>query len=318
VILGLSALLLLLAGFKSAGWMAREFFARGDGSDPATMIILPLGLSYYIFKMLGYLLDVYWELMPAQRSFAAVALHSAFFPQLVSGPIQRAGSFFEQLQRLDAPDPKEFLTGLRRILFGLFKKVVIADTLATVSQHAHAHPALFSPLELLAAAYCFAIQLYMDFSGLTDIAIGLGLLFGIRGPENFDLPFFAPNIQVFWRRTHMSLTTWLTDYLFTPLRMSFRRLGTTGLCLAIFINLTAIGLWHGLTWTFLIYGAIHGVYMIVSVLTMKRRNAFFHDRPALAQLRKFIAPIATFHLVVFTYIFFGRRAFPPRRNTSRD
>ena len=304
MILGVMALVLLMVGFKSAGWMTREFLAGASGSNPAAMIIVPLGLSYYIFKMLGYLLDVYWEVMPAQRSFSAVALYGAFFPQIVSGPIQRAGDFFGQLQHLDAPSSGEFLVGLRRILFGLFKKIAIADTLATVVQNAHAHPALFSPLELLAAAYCFSIELYMDFSGLTDTAIGLGLLFGVRGPENFDLPYFAPNIQLFWRRMHMSLTTWLTDYLFTPLRMSLRRLATVGLCLAIFINTTAIGLWHGLSWTFLVFGAMHGVYVIVSVLITKQRNVFFQARPVWARWRKFFAPLIVFHLVVFSHIFF--------------
>ena len=309
MILSVSLLVLLLLGFKSAGWIAREFFARADGFNPAGAILLPLGLSYYIFKMVGYLLDVYWEAMPAQRSFAAVALYGAFFPQIVSGPIERAENFFTQLQQLDAPDSEAFLIGLRRILFGLFKKIAIADTLAVVVQNAHAHPASFSPLELVVAAYCFAIELYMDFSGITDIAIGLGLLFGIRGPENFDLPYFTPNIQLFWRRLHMSLTSWLRDYLFTPLRMSLRRWGTAGLCLAIFINTTAIGLWHGLTWTFLIFGAMHGVFVIVSVLTMKQRNAFFQGRPPLAQMRGFVAPVIVFHLVVFSLIFFRADSF---------
>ena len=135
-------------------------------------------------------------------------------------------------------------------------------------------------------------------------------MFGLKGPENFDLPYFAPNLQIFWRRWHMSLTSWLTDYLFMPLRMSLRRLGTAGLCLAIFINMVAIGLWHDLSWTFLAFGTIHGIFLTVSVLTLKRRNLFFQGHSVLAGWRKFAAPIVTFHLVLLSLIFFRAENLP--------
>jgi alginate O-acetyltransferase complex protein AlgI len=308
---GVMTLLVLLFAFKAANWFLREFFshANGSGSNYAALVVVPLGLSYYVFKMLGYLLDVYWEVLPAQHNFVSLALYGAFFPQIVSGPIQRAQSFFDQLDKIKSPDAGEFVVGLRRILFGLFKKVVIADRLSVLVGNVHANPSGFSPLELLVGAYCFSIQLYADFSGITDIAIGIGQLFGVKGPENFDLPYFSPNIQAFWRRMHMSLTTWLTDYLFTPLRMSLRALGTAGLCLAIFINTIAIGLWHGLTWTFLAFGILHGIFVTVSVLTLKQRNLFFRNRLALARVREFAAPLLTFHLVVFSHIFFRAETF---------
>jgi alginate O-acetyltransferase complex protein AlgI len=272
-------------------------------------VLVPLGLSYYVFKMVGYLLDVYWETLPVQHNFVSLALYGSFFPQIVSGPIQRAESFFDQIEKIKVPDAGDFVVGLRRILFGLFKKIAIADTLSVLVGNVHADPSRFSSLELLVGAYCFSIQLYADFSGITDIAIGNGLLFGVRGPENFDLPYLSSNIQLFWRRMHMSLTTWLTDYLFTPVRMALRKLGTAGLSLAIFINTIAIGLWHGLTWTFLTFGIIHGIYVTVSVLTLKRRNLFFQRRPTLAGIRKFAAPLLTFHMVVFSHIFFRAETF---------
>lgn len=301
-----AALVALLFGFKSADGLLKVFAGRAHGPEAQSVasVIVPLGLSYYLFKLMGYLLDVYWEVIPAQRKFVSVALYGAFFPQIVSGPIQRAQSFFGQMTRIEKPEASEFTDGLRRILVGLVKKVVIADTLAIVPERIYANVSGFSPLELLAGAYCFAIQLYMDLSGLTDIAIGIGQLFGVKGPENFDLPYLSANIQLFWRRWHMSLTTWLTDYLFTPLRMTLRNLGTAGLCLAVFINLVAIGLWHGLTWKFVVFGMMHGIFVIVSILTLKWRNLFFQNRPGLAELRKFAAPVATFHLVVFSLIFF--------------
>jgi len=309
--LGVMSLLVLLFAFKSAAWFLTEFSPRAGvwGSSGAALVVVPLGLSYYVFKMVGYLLDVYWEKLPAQRNFVSLALYGAFFPQIVSGPIQRARSFFDQIEKIKSPAAAEFVAGLRRILFGLVKKVAIADRLAGVVANVHGNPSGFSPLELLAGAYCFSIQLYADFSGITDIAIGIGLLFGVKGPENFDLPYFSSNIQLFWRRWHISLTTWLTDYLFTPLRMSLRDLGTGGLCLAIFINMVAIGLWHGLAWTYLAFGIVNGIYMTISVLTLKRRNLFFQNRAWLARAREFAAPLLTFHLVVLSHIFFRADTF---------
>jgi alginate O-acetyltransferase complex protein AlgI len=308
---GVISLLVLLFAFKSAGWFLTEFFppAHDSGLNGAALVVVPLGLSYYVFKMLGYILDVYWETLPAQRDFVTLALYGAFFPQIVSGPIQRAGNFFDQIDKIRNPDAGQFVIGLRRILFGLVKKVAIADRLAVVVERVHANPSGFSSMELLMGAYCYSIELYTDFSAITDIAIGIGQLFGIKGPENFDLPYFAPNIQVFWRRWHMSLTTWLTDYLFTPLRMSLRTMGTTGLCLAIFINMIAIGLWHGLGWTYLAFGIVNGIFLTVSVLTLKRRNLFFKHRPTLTRVRAWAAPLLTFHLVVFSHIFFRAETF---------
>jgi hypothetical protein len=310
--LGVMTLLVLLFAFKSAGWFLKEFLPRAGGtaSNSALLVIVPLGLSYYVFKMVGYLLDVYWEKLPAQRNFVSVALYGAFFPQIVSGPIQRAGSFFDQIEKIKSPGDAEFAVGLRRILFGLVKKVAIADQLSVLVGNIHRNPSGFSSLELLAGAYCFSIQLYADFSGITDIAIGIGLLFGVKGPENFDLPYYSSNIQIFWRRWHMSLTTWLTDYLFKPLQMSLRNLEQVGLCLAIFINMIAIGLWHGLTWTYLAFGILNGIYMTLSALTLKQRNVFFKTRPALALIRAIAGPLLTFHLVVLSHIFFRAESFP--------
>jgi alginate O-acetyltransferase complex protein AlgI len=299
-------LVLFLTAVKCAQGLI-EFFAARSGAaafDSAAWIIAPLGLSFYLFKLIGYLLDVYWGALPAQRSFSALALYAAFFPQIVSGPIQRAGDFFEQLGRIENTDPGAFLRGLRRILFGLFKKVVIADQLAILVTHVHAAPLDRSALELLMGAYGFSLQMYADFSGLTDIAIGIGLLFGIKGPENFDRPYFSRNIQEFWRRWHMSLTSWLTDYLFLPLRMSLRHLGDWGLALAIFINMVAVGVWHGPRWTYLAFGCINGLYMIVSAFTLKKRNVYFRQHPVLSRLRQYFAPLLTFHLMVLTHIFF--------------
>jgi alginate O-acetyltransferase complex protein AlgI len=304
------ALLLMLAAFKCGAWVAetmRAVFRAGDVAG-AVLLIAPLGLSYYVFRMVGYLLDVYWEKIPVQRSLVSLALYVSFFPQIVSGPIQRAGDFFNQLESLDSPDPDHIVAGLRRILFGVFKKVVVADMPAVLVARVHADPSAFSPLELLLGAYCFAFQLYVDFSGLTDIAIGVGQLFGVIGPENFNRPFVAANVQEFWRRWHMSLTTWLTDYVFMPLRMALRGWGQAGLCAAIFVNMLAIGVWHGPRLTYVAFGVLNGIFMIVSALTLKRRHVFFHDKPALKRVREIAGPVLTFHLIVLAFIFFRARS----------
>lgn len=303
--LTLAILLLVLTFFKSAPKFIEQVPEAWNGGavDLTALLLAPLGLSYYLFKLLGYLLDVYWEKLPAQRNFASLLLYASFFPQIVSGPIQRAESFLSQQGTLPGASAADFVVGLRRILFGVFKKVVIADELGIVVDRVFATPASYSSLELLAASYCFAFQLYADFSGLTDIALGIGKLFGIHGPENFDLPYLARNIPDFWRRWHMSLTSWLQDYLFLPLRMSLRHFGNVGLGTAIFVNMLAVGLWHSPTWTFAAFGSLNGVYLVVSAFTLKRRNAFFQKHPWLRAARTVAGPVLTFHLMVFAFIF---------------
>lgn len=307
-----AGLLMVLTGFKYTGWLIetlQTIWSKG-GAEAVLLLVAPLGLSYYLFKMMGYLLDVYWDKIPVEHNFISFALFVAFFPQIVSGPIQRAQDFLPQLEKFDRPDPAALTAGLRRILFGLFKKLVIADRLAGLVAGIHANPATFSPLELLLGAYLFALQLYADFSGITDIALGLGLLFGVKGPENFRLPFFAQNVQDFWRRWHISLSSWLSDYLFIPLRMALRRMGNVGLSVAIFINMVAIGLWHGPTRHYIIFGALNGVYMVVSALTLKKRNAFFRSRPLMTRLRNVAGPLLTFNLMAFAFIFFRANSLP--------
>jgi alginate O-acetyltransferase complex protein AlgI len=308
----LALLVLLLVAFKCAlaAVNALPGLWSRTGLDPMVWLAAPLGLSYYSFKLIGYVLDVYWENMPAQRDFTTLMLYSSFFPQLVSGPIQRAGDFFAQYDRLYTSDPSLFVMGLRRILLGLFKKIVVADQLSVAVTRAHEQVHSLSSLQLLLGAYFFSLQMYADFSGVTDIAIGIGQLFGITGPENFDRPYFARNLQEFWRRWHMSLTSWLTDYLFVPLRMAFRRLGNRGLALAIFVNMIAVGVWHGPRLTYLVFGCINGLFLTVSALTLKQRNTWFRSHATLAAIRNVAAPVVTFQLVVFTHVFFQAPDLP--------
>ena len=276
-------------------------------------LIAPVGLSYYIFKLISYVLDVYWERLPAERSVSDFASYVAFFPQILSGPIQRAGDFLGQRPGRRNPSLARIQSGLRLIVFGLFQKFVVADRIGLGVDAAFAHPRTSTSGELLLAIYLFPWQLYADFSGFTDIAIGLGRLFDIEAPKNFNAPFFAVDITEFWRRWHMTLTSWVTDYLFTPLRLKLRTWGQIGLVVAIFANMTAIGLWHGAKWTFVVFGLLNGAYLVVAALTSRARSSFLKRHPLVMRIRSITGPILTFHLVAFACILFRATALSDAR-----
>jgi D-alanyl-lipoteichoic acid acyltransferase DltB (MBOAT superfamily) len=265
-------------------------------------IILPLGLSYYTFKLTSYVVETYWDRTYVQRRFIPFAAYSTFGAQLVSGPIQRPRSFFEQLGK--APDGEAFEKGFRLILYGLFLKLVIGDRLGTFTEMVAKSPETYSRQVLVACAFTYLPQLYADFAGYTNIALGVGFLFGIEGPPNFDAPFSAPNVQDYWRRWHMSLTTWLGDYVFTPLRMATRGWGKAGLVASVIINMTLIGVWHGFTWCFLVFGVMNGVFLAVSVLTLKQRQKLFGRFKWLTPFRVVFGILVVQSLLALSQIFF--------------
>ena len=271
--------------------------------------LLPLGISYYTFRLISYVVDVYWEKIPAERDFVYFATYVAFFPHIVAGPIQRAGDFLEQI-RSPRINPGIMTEGLRRMLLGCFKKAVIADNLGDLV--ALAYPGLTSPIvsSSLLAFYIFPVQLYADFSALTDIAIGCSLLFGIRSPENFASPFSGTSISQFWRGWHMTLTNWLKDYVFTPLRMATRAAGTWGLAFSLMVTMILIGLWHNLSWTFFIFGAMHGIFLTVDSLTARTRAMFFKSHPEWNRTANWIGRVFTFHLVALSTVFVRADSLP--------
>jgi alginate O-acetyltransferase complex protein AlgI len=288
----LAALLGVLAFFK---------YGRELAPGPLGSVVAPLGLSYYLFKLTSYVIDVYWKKLPACRDPVAFGAYAAFFPQLPSGPIQRAGDFLGQLARPSA----SVAAGLRAIVFGLFQKLIVAERVGQwVDPVYAAGGASHGPVAALVATYAFGLQLYADFGGVTDIAIGLGRLFGIEGPPNFRTPWAAESVPEFWRRWHMSLTSWLTDYVFLPLRMLLRNAGQAGLVVSIVVNMVLVGLWHGATGPFLALGLINGVYVAASTLTAKRRDKFFKRRPRLARARALWRPVVTAHLMLAGLVFF--------------
>ncbi|MDR0798594.1 MAG: MBOAT family protein [Dysgonamonadaceae bacterium] len=267
-------------------------------------ILLPLGISFYIFRILSYLLDVYYQRVPPERDTLVYFGYVAFFPSLVSGPIDRAKTLMPQLKNKRTFDSGLAADGTRQILWGLFKKAVIADNCAMLIDPVFSHSSAYPASTLWLSAFLYTMQLYADFSGYSDMAIGIAKLLGFRITRNFQFPFFAQNIADYWRRWHISLTTWLTDFIFTPASIRFRNWGNFGLILAIVITFLVSGIWHGANWTFVLWGFLHGCYYIPLILrgTMHKKRklppGILPSRPILIRI------FSTFALVLLTNIIF--------------
>jgi D-alanyl-lipoteichoic acid acyltransferase DltB (MBOAT superfamily) len=230
-------------------------------------IILPLGISFYTFKSLSYILDIYLEMMEPTNSFRDYLLFVTFFPNILSGPIDRASQFLPQVNKKYFLTRKQVAMGIMLIMLGLIKKIMIADYISlNFIDRVFDAPERFTGVENLLAVYGYALQLYCDFSGYSDIAIGLGLLLGFRLMENFNYPFKAKSISEFWRRWHISLSSWLLDYVFRPLQMGLRNWRKAGNIIALIITFVLVGFWHGASWAFLFWGLLHGIYMAVGLL----------------------------------------------------
>jgi alginate O-acetyltransferase complex protein AlgI len=268
-------------------------------------LLLPLGISFYSFKIIAYLLDIKNGKIKPTHDWIVFFSYVAFFPCLISGPIDRPGTFIPQMERDRVFNEAHASDGLRQILWGLFKKIVIADNCALFTSAIFDHFKELPASSLLLGEFFFTIQIYADFSGYSDIAIGLGKLLGIKVTRNFNRPFFAQNIADFWRRWHISLTTWLTDYVFIPLSIALRDYGKGGLIGAILINYTLIGIWHGANWTFILFGFLNGCYYIPLIIrgTWNRKP----KQPAkgvIPSLKTMARMVATFLLVMFTFTLF--------------
>lgn len=256
----------LLLYFKYLNFFVQSFAdlfnLMGLHCNPTTFnIIMPVGISFFTFKLISYVLEIRNEEIEATQNFIDFATFVCFFPTIMSGPIDRPSSFIPQLQKERSYDAQQITHGLQQILWGIFKKMVIADNLAVVVDDAFGNPELTGSTYLL-AMLLYPIQMYADFSGYSDMAIGVAKLLGLKVAINFNYPLFAKNIADFWRRWHISLTSWVTDYVYMPLNFNFRKWAKTGMCLAIIINFVIVGLWHGANWTFAAYGLYHGLLFI--------------------------------------------------------
>lgn len=271
---------------------------------PALTLVLPVGLSFYLFQAMGYVLDVWRGKVRAQRSFLIHALFLSFFPQVVSGPIGRADELVPQFLRPNPFDYDRFRRGLIRFLWGAFLKVVLADRLAVLVNTVFGAPESYGFVQLIGAAVAFAFQIYCDFSAYTHMALGVADSMGFTLRENFRTPYFARSVAEFWRRWHMSLTSWFRDYLYIPLGGS--RCGTARKYLNILIVFTLSGLWHGSALTFVVWGLLNGLYQVVGQMTAPLRDRCW-ARTGIqpdGALRHGVQTVITFLLIAVTWVFF--------------
>ncbi|MCL4117181.1 UNVERIFIED_CONTAM: hypothetical protein GTU68_045237 [Idotea baltica] len=267
-------------------------------------IILPVGISFYTFQTLSYTIDIYRRQLEPTKDALSFFAFVAFFPQLVAGPIERATHLLPQFYKTYKFNYKQVKSGLLLIAFGLFKKMVIADRAAVYVNEIYNHPLEFQGIQVILATVLFAFQIYCDFSGYSDIAIGIARTMGFDLMKNFDSPYFSKSITEFWRRWHISLSTWFRDYVYIPLGGS--RVGKYRMYLNLFLVFFISGIWHGAAMTFVIWGAIHGVIIVLEKATFKTKNAIYVS----SGLNKntfsnnlFFTTI-TFIVVCFAWVFF--------------
>jgi len=238
--------------------------------DTTTLeIILPIGISFYTFHGVSYVMDIYYGRITADKNIIDYSLFVSFFPLLVAGPIERATHLLPQLKQKKYFNYNQAKRGCQLILWGMFKKVVIADSLAPIVDDVFLNYHNYSAITLLVTMFAFAFQVYGDFSGSTDIARGVSKLLGIELILNFNFPFFSKSIPEFWSKWHISLSSWLNDYVFTPFALRFRDLSKYGIFIAVFLTFLISGLWHGASWNFVIWGGLHGLFYLPVVFSNK-------------------------------------------------
>lgn len=278
--------------------------------SPALNVVLPVGISFYTFQSLAYVIDVYRGDVPAQRHLGIYALFISFFPQLVAGPIERSKNLMPQFLEEHRFSERDASDGIRMMALGFFKKLVVADYLSTYVNYVYNNLPDRSGLSLIVATVLFAFQIYCDFSGYSDIAIGAARVLGFRLMTNFSSPYLSHSIKEFWRRWHISLSTWFSDYVYIPLggnRVKFPRY-----CLNLFLTFLFSGLWHGANWTFVIWGALHGVYRIAGAFRERWRTR--RGLSPAPESKGFLGALEvgfTFLLVTIGWVFF-------RANTLQD
>jgi alginate O-acetyltransferase complex protein AlgI len=326
LVMGIVAGALFLLVFKYTDFLGNTFNSlfrvfTGKANDESIYepfkFVLPIGISFYSFKLISYIIDVYNEKLKAERHLGYFALYVSMFPQLLAGPIDRAVHFIPQLKKKVTVDYDRITSGLRVMAWGFFKKLVIADQLAVVVNNVYENVHKYEGIPLLVATVAYSFQIYCDFSGYTDIAIGVSRILGYESMKNFDSPYSSRSIVKFWNNWHISLSTWLRDYLFLPIayavmrrikspRLAKIKVETWGYVCGMFITMFLGGLWHGAHWNFVIWGAVHGLFLIVSFTTKKTRKrlvAYFKLKKY-PGIHTFIRVTATFGMVTFAWIFF--------------
>ena len=307
--ISLAANITVLAIFKYYNFLDDNLteltgWAGAANPVPYLDIILPIGLSFHTFQAMSYTIEVYRGNQKAERHFGIFALYVMFYPQLVAGPIERPQNLLHQFHEKHIVDYQRIADGLKLMAWGLFKKVVIADRLAVMVDSVYNDPSNQFGIPVLVATIFFAFQIYCDFSGYSDMAIGAAQVMGFRLMTNFRTPYFATSISEFWSRWHISLSTWFRDYLYIPL--GGNKVVKSRWYFNLFITFLISGLWHGADWTFIVWGAIHGFYLIFALIRQNATRRFNNATNGMIKFRipRFFQSIVVFIMVGFTWIFF--------------
>lgn len=280
-------------------WIGFRYANRLTG---ATGFIFPLGMSFYTFQAIGYLTEVYWEEEKAERHLIDLLLYMLLFMKFLSGPIERSADLLPQIRKLSPASYSMMTYGLKLIVVGMVKKLLLADHIAPYIDGVFDSMHTASGVQLFMAGLLFPIELYADFSGYTDMAIGTGMLFGLKLSPNFAHPFAAQTTAEFWRRWHISLSSWVRDYLFLPLSSFTRRWGQWGMAASLMVTFIALGIWHGAGWTFAVYGLIQGLVIVWELRTERIRNKVkgYIGKPLFATL----SVIRTYLIFAVSLVFF--------------
>ena len=307
LIYGLGSLLV----FKYSNFFIKSFISAFDSigvhlNIHTITIFLPLGISFYTFRAMSYVMDVESGKAKPVRDWLVFFAYMGFFPSALSGPIDKARDLVPQLEKKRVFDSAIMSEGLRHILWGLFKKIVIADNCSGITSQIFDTSQSYPGSTILIGAFFYTIELYADFSGYSDMAVGIARMMGLSIVNNFRLPFFSQNIAEFWQKWHISLTVWMTEYVFTPLSFIFRKYGKAGTIIAIIINFILVGLWHSESLTYFVYGLLHGCYFIPLILAGKvNANKLMAKDRMLPNLREFLNMTGLFVLITLTLIMFN-------------
>ena len=303
--IGSCACVAILAIFKYLPLFESQVNNIFDLKGTFSTAIISMGVSYFTFQAISYLIDIYLKIEEPEHHFGRFALYMAFFPKLLQGPIERAGNLLPQLKYGYQFNYDAMRSGMLLFTWGLFKKVVVADRLSLYVDPVYGNVHAFTGLPLLLATYAYAFQIYMDFSGYTDMALGSAQLFNINLTQNFNSPYLATSVADFWRRWHISFSRWILDYIFKPLQMTWRYWKNWGTANALAVTFLVSGIWHGASWGFVIWGGLHGVYMACSVFyrpyQKKLHKALGIDKTIFLKVWQVFV---TFNMVCFAWIFF--------------
>ena len=296
--IGVIIAVLTLAFFKYTNFFAESFASLMGNDFTALNIILPIGISFYVFSAISYIVDVSRGKMPA-KSLRDVALYLSFFPKLTSGPIQNGEDFFRQISVKRTVGWSTFEPGIQIYVFGLFKKIVLADRLNVFVEQVYSTPNAFGSLTVLGAAVAYSLQIYFDFSGYSDMAIGTAKILGVDLPRNFNMPYLSHNVTEFWKRWHITLSEWLQKYVYISL--GGNRKGKVRTYLNLVITMLLGGLWHGANWTYIVWGGIHGLALVVHKAWME---VFKTNKKKAPLGMDILSTAVTFIVVTFCWIFF--------------